>query len=695
MNFRQSSWRDISYRASLLTALILLLAMSRDAPISGDEYVHVKQAKKNIRYFMSGGSDREALDTPISRLKHYGQAFDTFTVFVSQKLGIRDLYRFRHMTNAFIAWLIVLFTSLVVIKITGSKTAGIIAVLLLIITGRFTGHAMNNLKDIPFALSFIFSFYFMLRFYEKMPEISWKDALFIALGIASGISIRIGGLLIFAYFMLFTGLYVYYLFVSDRLSKGHRLPLQWKTGVISLLIFIVAYGLGILPWPWAWEDPIGNPLESLALMHHYPTTVRQVFEGKLYWSDRFPWYYLLKYLLITLPVLLLMGIGAFFVLARRLDVRQVTFSVFMLIAAGFPLYYTAASGANVYGGWRQVLFILPPLVVLAATGLWLVGERMRKNHYFFIGITLFSLYPFYFTAKYYPYQYTFFNVFTGGTGGAYGHYELDYYFTSFKKGYEVIDTLTAENPLKVAANFIIPEYYEDKPYQPVFIDYYNRSAVAWDYAVICNTFLDPWQLRNGRWPPDNTVYTVNVQGRPVMAIIERRTEKDLEGIELMKNGRFFMAIKSLRDALGADPGNESIMLNLARAYFKTGDMKNALFFIEKLEEVYPDSEWATDLRGEIAMKSGDMDQAIRYFEKNIEYNYKFFHSYINLAKAKVQTGEREKAKKILKECLRINPFYEPAYKLYGKLLIEEGKMEEGQRMLDFRVNGDSKYGIKQ
>jgi hypothetical protein len=53
-----------------------------------------------------------------------------------------------------------------------------------------------------------------------------------------------------------------------------------------------------------------------------------------------------------------------------------------------------------------------------------------------------------------------------------------------------------DTPKIVAANFIIPSYYEGKPYKARLIDYYNRSVEDWDYAVVCNTFLDPWQLRN-------------------------------------------------------------------------------------------------------------------------------------------------------------------------------------------------------
>ena len=231
---------NLLYKFTLILALLILLISSWNAPMSGDEYVHVRQAQKNIDYIKTLGQDKEALNTPISRLKHYGQSFDTLTTWLADVLAIDDLYRFRHVSNAFVAWLIILFTSLITLKISHSRLAAIITVILFLISPRFMGHAMNNLKDIPFAFAFIFSIYFIFRFITKLPKISWIDLGLLTLGIAFGISIRIGGLLIFAYFILFTGLYFYYLCVSGKLKKDLILKLGLKLGTLSFFVFSAA-----------------------------------------------------------------------------------------------------------------------------------------------------------------------------------------------------------------------------------------------------------------------------------------------------------------------------------------------------------------------------------------------------------------------------------------------------------------------
>ena len=114
--------------------------------------------------------------------------------------------------------------------------------------------------------------------------------------------------------------------------------------------------------------------------------------------------------------------------------------------------------------------------------------------------------------------------------------------------------------------------------------------------------------------------------------------------------------------------------------------------LDRLQDIYPDNEWAVDLRGEIKLLEGKTSEAIALFTSNISYNYKFFHSYVNLAKAQHADGNINEAIENLKACLRINPFYEPAYKLYGRLLIEKGDVELGEKMLQFSIKGPSKYG---
>jgi tetratricopeptide (TPR) repeat protein len=476
------------------------------------------------------------------------------------------------------------------------------------------------------------------------------------------------------------------------------MKLKWLlkfTGVL-LAVLLIGYFLGIVFWPWAWEDPLSHPLESLALIKDYPTTVRQIFEGELYWSDQFPWYYLFKYLFITLPLVSLLGFIGFLIF-RPGEGRILVKSIFLLIAFGFPLFYAAVTGANVYGGWRQMLFVFPPFTVISAIGIWNLWLRVRSKKIWItiatIILVISMIYPVYFSIVHYPYQYTFFNVLQGGFKGAYGKYELDYYFTSFKEAYQFIDEKLPRTPGIVAANFIIPEYYKDKPYKSRLINYYDRSIANWDYAIICNTFLNPYQIQNEIWPPENTIFQIDIEGEPILAILERKSTSDLEGIKFLKAKKYESSIQKLNEALSLDPNNESILINLARSYSMLRNYSEMIIVLNQLLEIYPQNEWAMDLKGEMYLDLKEYDSAEEIFKLNIEHNYKFFHSYVNLAKTYLEVGKEDQAIQSLKKCLRLNPFYRPAYQVYGNILIDRGEVDLGKKMLNYKIEGDSKYGM--
>ena len=90
-------------------------------------------------------------------------------------------------------------------------------------------------------------------------------------------------------------------------SSEIRIKMVW-IGIITAASWL----LSIILWPFALQSPVRNVLESYRVMAHFPDTFRQIFEGKVEWSDFMPWYYLLKSMLITIPLLVIAGFCLFF-----------------------------------------------------------------------------------------------------------------------------------------------------------------------------------------------------------------------------------------------------------------------------------------------------------------------------------------------------------------------------------------------
>ena len=63
--------------------------------------------------------------------------------------------------------------------------------------------------------------------------------------------------------------------------------------------------------------------------------------------------------------------------------------------------------------------------------------------------------------------------------------------------------------------------------------------------------------------------------------------------------------------------------------------------------------------GNIAKAENDTGTAIKYYRRLIDYNRKYFQAYVELSGLYVP-GDLQKARSLLRECLKINPRYRPA-----------------------------------
>jgi hypothetical protein len=357
-----------------LLLLIILISGSRQAGISGDEEVHYQQSVKVYNYFASHGQDKSALDTPVSHLKYYGQSFDNLTTILIRWFSIDDIYSFRHIMNSLAAWFTILIAALFAIWLSGYG-AGLLTLLLFTVSPTFLGHAQNNLKDIPFALAYIAGTFFMLKVLFAGKK-NWPDTVLLILSVAFCISIRPGGVLLICYLFLF---FLVRETINYRRTASINMVDAGTTLSLVLVIAVLSYFLGLLLWPYALENPITGFWESYNVMARFPTTIRQIFEGKQLWSDFMPWYYLPKLMLITIPLIVWVGIIGFFALLRKSPVQEWLKYAFLIFTIIFPIVFVIYEKSNLYGSWRHFLFVYPGIVVLAATGLWRMISYFRTS----------------------------------------------------------------------------------------------------------------------------------------------------------------------------------------------------------------------------------------------------------------------------------------------------------------------------
>ena len=655
--------RNIFYCIAGLLFLFMLKG-GIDGGISGDEYLHYNQSVSVYNYFASLGKDTSALDTPKTHLKYYGQSFDNLTTILIRWFNIADIFLFRHLLCSLAGWLTIILTALFAVWLAGYR-AGILVILLFALSPTFLGHAQNNLKDIPFALSYISAIFFTQRFFFIENKKRIYDALLLTASIAFSLSIRPGGLLLICYLIFFLVLFFVYKYLNYNLFDS----LQFRRMLIrTFAISISAWFFSLILWPYAQLNPIFNIWKSYEVMRQFPTTLMQLFEGKMEWSDFMPWYYLPKYMLITIPFVVIAGLTAFIVLSKKIinseNLLKYGFLIFSIL---FPILIVIYDKSNIYGSWRHFLFVYPSIILLAAIGFSHLFKYLT-NKYLLITTTIFTLlltlHPIRFMALNHPYYYMYYNQLVGGLKGAYGEFETDYYFHTIRGGSEwlanYLSTNVDDKPIKIATNFSVNWYFRDRPdIQSYYCQYDERSQNDWDYMIVANSYIPVSLLKNKIWPPKNAIHVVYADDVPVCAVLKRETNLDLKGYEALKKGDTTNAKRFFEDALKINTQDELIFCNFAAALVLEGKLDSARSVLQSALKINPGYEPVLMYLGNIAARQNNPGEAIRYYETLIGYNRKYFGAYVGLSKL-LMDKDILKARGLLKTCLTLNPGYKPA-----------------------------------
>lgn len=615
--------------AILLMAAFVLLFLAPRAAVNVDEQLHYPHAKAVVNWYFTGGADTACLETPVTNLKYYGQSVDNFTALLNRTFNIENEFLTRHFTGAFFFWLLLLFAGLIGQKLSGSFWVPALTVVSIMLMPRLFGQAFGNLKDIPFATGYLAGIYMIILFVKELPKPKWGTTVLLGFAIAFTCSVRIGGLILFAYLGLAI---VSYLFSKPFLLKH---IVSTKLYFVRLLgqgvvILGIGYFAGLLFWPFALQDVFQNPIESLRVMEHYKVSIRQIFEGNFLWSTQLPWYYLPKWLFISTPEFLFFGFASFtvFLFMNYKNNTKLFFVLFLLFALLFPIVYVIVIKSNLYSGVRQLLFVLPVFAIFSSIG---IVQMLQTKIYwllkiagalFFLGLMFLPLKH---QAATFPADYIYFNSISGGNKKAWSNFEYDYYFHGIKKSSEYLVELIGNENITVATNCNLSNYFDQyKNINYQYVPYFERSSANWDYGLFGVNYIPPGLLKNGYWESSNVIKTFYHAGNPIVVLLKRRDYSDIEGIKKADSGEFKEATILLENSVKSDPKNVWIFVQLAKIAFKTCDFERFTRYLQKGREIHPFYEPFYLLEANYLFQKGDYNEAKavlnELFEINPRYN---------------------------------------------------------------------------
>ena len=434
--------------ALLGVVLVVGLATAGDYALTVDEFNTDDYGPKALAWYTSGFTDRSHFEAVEFSLWYYGPWFQMLTAYV-QSFDLADRVVVRHVLT-FLVGLAGVAALLPTARLAVGRWAGLAAIALCLLTGYFYGSLFFTPIDVPFAAAMTWATLAIVVMTRQLVP-SWRATIIAGLLTGLAIATRTGGIITHAY--LLAGLL---LCVVEFFANHGRVTLRYllQLGARYAAAIVIAWMTAITLWPWL---QIGNPFRQFktALVHFatIPMTYEFSHWGERVWTSELPASYIPGQLLARLPeiFLLLLAVAliaaiaggtalvrntaaqwrrdpraslraAGLVIARKREVLIVCAAVVV------PIGFLVAQRATLYDGVRHVLFVIPMLAILAGYGLWVLLPRLSRAPVVvaavagaYIGGLIATL------AVLHPLEYVAMNALVGGTRGAYGNFELDYW----------------------------------------------------------------------------------------------------------------------------------------------------------------------------------------------------------------------------------------------------------------------------
>ncbi len=440
--------REIRATVALLAVVLVIgLATAPDYGITTDEFIFDGYGPKALAWYTSGFTDRSQFSFFDAYL--YGPWFQIL-VAITQSFRIADPFTVRHALT-FLVGLAGIAALLPTGRLAIGRWAGFAAIVLCLTTGNLYGHLFFTPNDLPFLSAMTWATLGVVAMSSRTVP-TWSAT--VAAGCAGGLAIatRFGGVLSDAYLVGAMALCAIEVVLSPHPARRAALVAIAMRTVAALVVgWCVAWAL----WPWL---QIGNPITQFMAVYDYFIRSYVLFSfkawGETLFSGDLPWHYIPGQLLARLPegFVVLLACAALFCVAAiigllgslRRDISRVGFGpaaraavlsvararnlLVVVVAALGPPVFVVTRGSVVFDGVRHVLFILPPLALLAAWALCKLMPllaRFPRTAAAIVGLHLAVTVG---TMAYlHPLEYIAMNGFAGGTPGAYGRFDLDYW----------------------------------------------------------------------------------------------------------------------------------------------------------------------------------------------------------------------------------------------------------------------------
>ncbi len=400
----------------------------------------------------------------------------------------------------------------------------LISALFLAFYPRYFGDLHTNVKDVPTAVFFTATIWFLWRSvnYRRLIDVVIASLLF-----AITFNFKVNAISIPAIALLWITFIL--------LTKGKTLlkhPIS-KEKLKSMLIpggfFILAPLLAFTIWAVFWKNPINHLVYLFRFFQDNTENIEVIFFGKWFCSAvNVPWYYPYGYLAIVTPLPILVSIVAGFIVLSVKAIKKNPHALLLLLWFFIPLARYLSPKIGVIDGIRHFEEVIFPLMAIGGVGAVTLGQKvwqstMTKAKKIFViiavsAVSVIALIIPIFT--YHPYELSYFNELVGGLPGAVGKFDIDYWGVSQK---EAVLWLNAHTPADSKIYITMSSDVAGKYLRPDLLKTLNSVGYDQaDYVVMLNRqgffyrYVYSWEYFLRRRP----AYVVERNGVPLTWVFD-------------------------------------------------------------------------------------------------------------------------------------------------------------------------------
>ena len=314
-------------------------------------------------------------------------------------------------------------------KISDEKRSFQFIVILSLIPA-FSGHALFNLKDVPYMIQNFIATLFFINYLIKFHKANYYDLIKVGLFFGLLLLIRFNGLALIAIYYFFSYLYLDKDFVT---IKKNTLNLT----VISFISLFVLF----IGTPSAWQKPKLWIEKTIETQFNIYWDSYVLTNGSFTFAMDVNPLYLLTWFNFRLPVIVHIFLGiSIYLLIKGFINKSYNFSliyIFSLYFLGTILFSFMVLRPVVYDGIRQYLFLLPFFILIVTECINNLNLKKIKERTLFLSIVIYLLFTSFGLG---PYRYTYFNELTNVSNitidcdeiGGCGNWQTDYWGYSGK-----------------------------------------------------------------------------------------------------------------------------------------------------------------------------------------------------------------------------------------------------------------------